>query len=254
MGVPRLGCGSGDARSQRDRPHHHDRGRRHHHPRREGIGPPWDSHSWDQHGPARFHDRAQSRGSPGKAAPILGGDRSDRGAQYAPGKYSAEKMGNGEEPSHAGEVPVYHSLNDAVVGRGAVARLVRISAFIDGAHLTDFRADAVIVATSYGQHRLQPFRRRAYPASLSERNNPQTRSTPCRYGASAGAPPNFGDRALRGDGPSGHTQPRRHVDLELAPGDGVRVQMSPYKALFLRQILQPIFMSPSPSVWVWPGR
>ena len=146
----------------------------------------------------------------------------------------AEKMGNGEEPSHAGEVPVYHSLNDAVVGRGAVARLVRISAFIDGAHLTDFRADAVIVATSTGS---------------------------TGYNLSVGGPilpPSANEIILKPVAPHVGMAPALvlppisvielfvetdhqailsldgHVDLELAPGDGVRVQMSPYKALFLR--------------------
>ena len=45
---------------------------------------------------------------------------------------------------------VYHALNDAVVGRGATSRAVQIRTIIDGAHLTDFRADAVIVSTATG--------------------------------------------------------------------------------------------------------
>jgi NAD+ kinase len=45
---------------------------------------------------------------------------------------------------------VYHALNDAVVGRGATSRVVQVRATIDGAHLTDFRADAVIVSTATG--------------------------------------------------------------------------------------------------------
>ena len=45
---------------------------------------------------------------------------------------------------------VYHALNDAVVGRGATSRVVQVRTAIDGAHLTDFRADAVIVSTATG--------------------------------------------------------------------------------------------------------
>ncbi|MGB2828673.1 MAG: NAD(+)/NADH kinase [Dehalococcoidales bacterium] len=44
----------------------------------------------------------------------------------------------------------YHALNDVVVARGAIARLVRVSASIDGKHLTDYKADGVIAATATG--------------------------------------------------------------------------------------------------------
>ena len=57
---------------------------------------------------------------------------------------------NGQEEDSGGKGVRYHALNDAVVGRGAIARLVNIKAFIDGAHLTDFRADAVIASTATG--------------------------------------------------------------------------------------------------------
>ena len=43
-----------------------------------------------------------------------------------------------------------HALNDVVVGRGAAARLLDIHATVDGAPLTTYRADAVIVATPTG--------------------------------------------------------------------------------------------------------
>ncbi len=45
---------------------------------------------------------------------------------------------------------VFHALNDAVVGRGAIPRLVHIEARIDGQLLTTYRADGVIVATATG--------------------------------------------------------------------------------------------------------
>ncbi len=49
-----------------------------------------------------------------------------------------------EPPRH------FHALNDVVVARGAIARLVRIEASIDGQHLTTYKADGVIVATATG--------------------------------------------------------------------------------------------------------
>jgi len=44
----------------------------------------------------------------------------------------------------------YHALNDVVVARGAIARLVRVAASIDGKHLADYKADGVIMATATG--------------------------------------------------------------------------------------------------------
>ncbi len=43
-----------------------------------------------------------------------------------------------------------HALNDAVVSRGALARTVRLKTFIDGAELTRYVADGLILATPTG--------------------------------------------------------------------------------------------------------
>lgn len=45
---------------------------------------------------------------------------------------------------------VFHALNDAVVARGAIPRLVNVEVQIDGQHWTTYRADGVIVATATG--------------------------------------------------------------------------------------------------------
>ncbi|MQF69647.1 NAD(+)/NADH kinase [SAR202 cluster bacterium AD-804-J14_MRT_500m] len=44
----------------------------------------------------------------------------------------------------------YHALNDIVLGRGAVARVIRVQAWIDGAYLTSYRADAIVICTATG--------------------------------------------------------------------------------------------------------
>jgi len=44
----------------------------------------------------------------------------------------------------------YYALNDVVVARGAVARVVYIEAGIDGKKLTTYKADGVVVATATG--------------------------------------------------------------------------------------------------------
>ncbi len=57
----------------------------------------------------------------------------------------AELGATKSEPSRT-----FHALNDVVVARGAVARLIYIEANIDGELLTTYRADGVIVATATG--------------------------------------------------------------------------------------------------------
>lgn len=44
----------------------------------------------------------------------------------------------------------YYALNDVVVARGAMARLINVEASIDGELLTTYRADGVIVSTATG--------------------------------------------------------------------------------------------------------
>jgi NAD+ kinase len=50
----------------------------------------------------------------------------------------------------SGETVVRFACNDAVVSQGALARLIEIEAFLDGAHITRYRADGLIVATPTG--------------------------------------------------------------------------------------------------------
>ncbi len=55
-----------------------------------------------------------------------------------------EVVASGPEPR------VFHALNDVVVARGEIARLIRVEASIDGQHLTAYKTDGVIVATATG--------------------------------------------------------------------------------------------------------
>lgn len=49
-----------------------------------------------------------------------------------------------------GESEWYHALNDVVVTRGATPRLIWVRAMVNGAELTSYRADAVIVSSATG--------------------------------------------------------------------------------------------------------
>lgn len=52
--------------------------------------------------------------------------------------------------SDGNRMHVMHALNDVVVARGAVARLIRVDVTIDGQPCTTYKADGVIVATATG--------------------------------------------------------------------------------------------------------
>lgn len=49
-----------------------------------------------------------------------------------------------------GEPDVHHVLNDVVVARGAVSRMIRVRTSVDGAVMTTYAVDAVILATPSG--------------------------------------------------------------------------------------------------------
>jgi NAD+ kinase len=55
-----------------------------------------------------------------------------------------------EVSSNDEKTGVYHALNDVVVARGAIARVINIDVKINGERLTSYRADGVILATATG--------------------------------------------------------------------------------------------------------
>ena len=56
----------------------------------------------------------------------------------------AELSSEGQEPR------VFHALNDVVMARGEIARIIRVDVAIDGQSLTTYKTDALVVATATG--------------------------------------------------------------------------------------------------------
>ncbi len=132
------------------------------------------------------------------------------------------------------ETELYHALNDVVVARGAVSRVVTITGSIDDAPLTTFRSDAVILSTATGStgYNLAVGGPILDPMSDSLVLKPVA----AHMGLTAGLVLNRAARislALEGyqeaivsvDG---------YVDYPLSPGDRVELEQSPLKARFLR--------------------
>lgn len=138
---------------------------------------------------------------------------------------------------------VYHVLNDAVIGRGEIARIIRIDAAVNGQPLTTYKADAVIAATATGSTgyslaaggpiiypqstdfmlvAVAPHLCMLYPIIVSE-----TAEVVLRLNT-------YHSATLSIDG---------HVNIPLRDGDTVTVKHSPYVARFYRIRPQDSFFS-----------
>ena len=128
----------------------------------------------------------------------------------------------------------YHALNDVVMARGAVSRVVTIACTRDEAKLTTFRADAVIVSTATGStgYNLAV----GGPILDPQSEDLVLKPVAAHIGLSAGI-------VLTGSARVALTLERSqpatlsidgHLDYPLVPGDRVELEQSPLKAKFLR--------------------
>jgi NAD+ kinase len=128
----------------------------------------------------------------------------------------------------------FQALNDVVVGRSAISRLVHLEVKIDDAVLTTYRADAVIVATATGStgYSISAGGPILHPQSRDMLLNPVA----THLGLSSAlvlAPDSVVEVALRSNYKAVLSVDGR-VDLDLDPGETVEVKRSPYTARFLR--------------------
>jgi NAD+ kinase len=146
---------------------------------------------------------------------------------------------NGEEKE---DLP-FHALNDLVVGRSAISRLVHLETRVDGALVATYHADAVIVATATGStgYALSVGGPILHPQSSDLLLKPVAP----HLGLTAAlvlAPDSVVEITLRSDYPAALSLDGR-PDLALAPGETVQVKRSPYTTRFLRANPQSHFYS-----------
>lgn len=128
----------------------------------------------------------------------------------------------------------FHALNDIVLGRGAITRLVYVEATIDGAFLTTYKADGVILATATGSTGYSL-------ASGGPILSPQARdiilNPICPHPTFANAlvlpPTAVVELTVRTDHQA-KLSIDGQIDRALESGDSVKVTLSPHVARFLR--------------------
>ena len=165
-------------------------------------------------------------------------DAAERLPMYLTGEMRVERrmMLQATVTSHRekGDTFTSHALNDVVVGRGGVAKLLDIETRVDGVPLTSYRADAVIVSTATGStgYALSAGSPILYPEARMLIVQPVAAHTGLRDGlvlpedsvielsTSDGKPASFSIDGLE--------------DRTLGPDSSVAVARSPYEALFLR--------------------
>jgi NAD+ kinase len=129
---------------------------------------------------------------------------------------------------------VFHALNDVVMARGEIVRLIRVEAGVDGQHLTTYKTDGVIVATATGStgYALAARGPVLYPNSRDLLLMPVApHLSPCYPLVLPGTAEvtlrltTYHPAALSIDG---------HINISLSDGDTVKVKRSPHMTRFLR--------------------
>jgi NAD+ kinase len=140
----------------------------------------------------------------------------------------AELTAPGQEPK------IFHALNDVVVARGEVVRLIRVGVSIDGQPLTTYKTDGLIIATATGStgYALAARGPIVYPHSRDLMLVPVAPHLSLPYPLVL---PEKAVVTLRLD-----TYHRAllsvdgHINLPLSSGDTVNVKRSPHVIRFLR--------------------
>ncbi len=128
----------------------------------------------------------------------------------------------------------YHALNDVVVGRGAISRVVRVEIVIDGAPLTTYKADGVILATATGStgYSLAAGGPILYPQAREMVLNPI--SPHPVYARPLVLPPTATVELKVHTDHQAMLSIDGQINLELKSGESILVRLSPHVTRFLR--------------------
>jgi len=150
------------------------------------------------------------------------------------GWFDERAMLQAEVTAASRESQTFHALNDIVVARGEIARVIRVEVSIDGQYMTTYKTDGLVVATATGSTGyalaahgpilyprsgdfllvpIAPHLSSAYPLVLPETAEVQLRLN------------TYHPATLSVDG---------HINLPLSNGDMVTVKRSPNTARFWR--------------------
>ena len=131
--------------------------------------------------------------------------------------------------------PWQNALNDVVLGRGSASRLIRVQAVVDGASLTSYRADAVIVSSATGT---TGYNLSAGGPILDPRAQEMVLKPVAPHVglATAVVLPSTATVELTVDSTDGAILSLDgYLDQHVQSGDGVRIRKSPKTAKFLRE-------------------
>ncbi len=130
-----------------------------------------------------------------------------------------------------------HAMNDVVVGRGAITRVIYVEIAVDGAPLITYKADGVIISTATGStgYSLASGGPILYPQAREIILNPIS-PHPTFANAVVLPPTAIVEMRVRTDHQA-MLSIDGQVDVELESGDTIKVSLSPHVARFLR--LQP---------------
>ncbi|MBI4219388.1 MAG: NAD(+)/NADH kinase [Chloroflexi bacterium] len=128
-----------------------------------------------------------------------------------------------------------HALNDITVGRGSAPRIVNVRTHVNGAHLTNYRADAVVISTATGSTGYSLAL--GGPAIDPELDCILLKPVAAHMSLQGGVLlPNGTVIDITFQGPeTGVLSVDGFIDCPLRPGQRVAVQASPYRARFLRR-------------------
>ena len=144
--------------------------------------------------------------------------------------YGEEKVGSGSCQSEW-----HHALNDVVVTRGETPRLIWVRALVDGAELTSYRSDAVIVSTATGS---TGYNISAGGPILDPRAEEMVLKPVAPHVGLATAvvlPPSVSVELRVTSSDGAVLSVDGYLNLPMEKGSGVRVQRSERKAKFLRE-------------------